>query len=307
MDFKGLIPFVFMFVLLFSFGCQQQQEAESTGPFLGGSGGVTIEFANLAPISQFDQGEEVPVKVSLRNEGEYEILQGNAKAKIYGIKLSDFGLAEGYKGTAGKLSPIESNMEGGRQDIDFGRMNYGLPIINSQDFDIWAKVCYPYQTRALVDVCLKSTLSQEADDGEVCSIEGEKVVDGSVSAGPIQVTSVTQSLRGSSQVRFNIRLENSNVGNVYSTGASCEELEDEFTKLDYKDQVNFEVVRPLDAECRFVDSDDSNAGVVYLDDGSAEVSCWVDVEDTYADKLGIALSYTYTDTTMKTVTIYEAT
>ena len=126
-----------------------------------------------------------------------------------------------------------------------------------------------------------------------------------ISAAPVQITSVMQETRGSDQVRFDIIIANSGTGNVYLADVSCEDLDDEFKRLENKNKVMLEITRPLEVECRFESGEDSNKGVVSLDNGEGELSCWMDVDETYEDKLGIVLTYMYTDTTMKTVTIYE--
>jgi len=292
--------------LVFVFGCNEGDNAVKEGPFISGVGGVSVEFVQLAPPENFDQGKEVPLKMVLKNKGEYDLVAGRAKVKIYGVNSIDFGLSTGYKGTTGVLSGIgEFRSEGGRQDVDFGKINYKQSIVNSQDFELWAKLCYPYQTKALIDVCMKSTVSEEADEGEICSLAGEKIKGGMVSAGPVQLTSVKQETRGSDQVRFDFVIENKGTGNIYASDALCEDLDDEFKKLESRNKVNVEIVRPLDILCRFASGEDSNKGVVILDSGVGDLSCWKTVDETYEDKLGVVLSYVYTDTITKTVTIYE--
>lgn len=292
-------------VLLLAVGCKTTNTS-TTGPFTGGVAAVSIEFNNLAPPTKMDQGKDTPIRVTLRNKGEYDLIEGKAKVKIYGINLADFGLTAGYKGTPGKLGGIgEFTQEGGRQEIDFGKMNYKPSVVNSQDFDVFAKLCYPYQTKALVDVCMKSTISEEAGESEVCSLTGEKVKSGQVSAAPIQVTSLTQSTRGSNQVRFDMTIENKGTGNVFLASSDCAALDDEMKRLDSKDKVNVEILKPLGVQCRFVSGDDTNKGVISLENGVGELSCWKDVEETFKDQIGIMLSYVYTDTTSKTITVYE--
>jgi hypothetical protein len=292
--------------LLLAFGCKPGDDDTQQGPFIGGITGVSLEFSNLAPPTKVNQGQDAPVKVILRNKGEYDLMEGRAKVKIYGVKMDDFGLPTAYKGTTGKLSGVgEFSGEGGKQDIDFGKMNYKQEIVNSQDFDLWAKLCYPYQTKALVDVCMKSVVSEESDEGEICALTGEKVTAESVSAGPVQLTSVVQDTRGNDQVRIDLQIENKGTGNVYSSGAECEALENELTKLENKDKVFVEIARPLGVVCRFASGEDSNKGFVTLDKKIGKLSCWKDVDSSYEDKFGVVLSYTYTETTMKTVTVYE--
>ena len=299
---KNYIIILLAIVLLVS-GCQTGDIETSTGPFLGGIGEVTLEFEDIAPPDQFNQGEDVLVKVLLKNTGEHDVVAGNAKARIYGINLDSFGLTGNYLGNTGMLrGKGEFNKDGGEQEIDFGNLNYNQEIFNSQDFIIRSKVCYPYQTTAIIDVCIKSANSEEENS---CSITGEKVTEGSISAAPIKITSLTQDTRGSNQVRFDLKIENKGSGKVYSESVSCEDLDDDITKYNNEDRITLEVIHPLDVTCGFRSGEDSNTGEIVLDNNMEEISCWMNVENAYEDKLRLVLRYMYTDTTQKTVTIYE--
>jgi len=291
-------------VLFFISGCTQEPTTISS-TFMGGTEGISVEFKDIAPPSEFNQGEDVAVKVILKNDGEYDVVGGNAKAKIYGINVVDFGLSGEYKSNVGLLRGMgEFLEEGGEQEIDFGNLNYNQEVTNSRDFTIRSKVCYPYQTRAEIGVCIKSSTSEEAGE-TICSLSGEKVTTGSVSGGPIQVTSLTQETRGSNQVRFDIIVENQGGGNVYSEDVSCEELDDDMIRLNNNDKLTLEILSPLDVLCSFRSGEDSSAGEIELDSNIEKVSCWMDVEDVYDDILKIRLKYMYTDTTSKDITIFE--
>ena len=300
---RRILILVFL-VLFFITGCAQKQQ-EKSGTFIGGSDGISIEFKDIAPPAEFNQGEDVPIKVILKNNGEYDIVSGNAKAKIYGINLNDFGLTGEYKSNIGLLrGKGEFLEEGGEQEISFGNLNYNQEVTNSRDFTIRSKVCYPYQTRAEIEVCIKSATSVEAGE-TICDLEGEKIISGSVSGAPIQITSLTEKTRGSNQVRFDITVENKGGGNVYSENIGCDDLEDNMIKLNNENKLTLEVISPLDVLCSFKSGEDSNVGEIELSSNVEEISCWMDAEDTYSDILKIRLMYIYTDTTSKDITIFE--
>ncbi|MFH1209198.1 MAG: hypothetical protein V1663_00195 [archaeon] len=299
----SILFFVSVFVLLlFVNGCTKKTTTTST-TFLGGTEGVKIEFKDVAPPSEFDQGEDVPVKVILKNNGEYDIVTGNAKAKIYGINLQDFGLTGDYKSNLGLLRGKGEFLEqGGEQEVSFGNLNYNQPVINSRDFTIRAKVCYPYQTNAEIDVCVKASTSV---DDTICSLDGEKIVTGGVSGAPIQITSLTEKSRSSDQVRFDILFENKGGGNVYTEDITCEELDDDMIAMNNKNKFTLEIISPLDVKCSFRNGEDSNIGEVELENNIGQISCWMDVEETYKDVLRIVLKYRYTDTTSKNIRVFE--
>ncbi len=298
---KYAIIFLIALLLIFS-GCTKKNE-EKTTPFYGGTGGVSIEFNKIAPPEEFDQNQEVPIVVTLKNSGEYEILAGNAKAELYGINHELFNTPEGYKTTNGILrGKGEFNLEGGEREINFGNLKYTGEIVNSREQPIRARVCYPYQTRTEIPVCIKSSLSTES---EVCSTDGEKVSPGFVSSAPIQVTSVTEKTRGSNQIRFDIKVQNQGTGRVYSTDTTCEELKDENVQQIKSDKIYLEITDPSDVTCGFRSGEDSNKGYIELDNNERVISCWMDAEDTYTETLRLTLSYIYTETTSKQVTIFE--
>jgi len=304
---KKYFIIIFLIGLIAFAGCAKEEEDTTlTDAFYGGTDGVSIEFKKIAPPEQFDQGEEVPVTVILKNAGEYDVVSGNAKAKIFGIKTETFNLPDEYKGTTGILrGKGELITEGGEREIDFGNLRYDEEVINSRVTKMMARVCYPYQTKTDIPICIKSSISEEVGES-VCEIDGEKVKDGTVSSAPIQITSITQKTRGNDQIKFDIKIENQGMGKVYSNDISCEELEEDYqTESRNKDKAFLEIINPSDVTCGFRSGEESSSGIIELDNKERIISCWMEVEDTYTDTLRLTLSYMYTDTTQKEITIYQ--
>ena len=298
--------FIFLSLLLILSGCKQT-DTEKKGTFLGGIEGVSINFVNLAPPSQFSQNDSVKFKVLLKNKGEAKVATGNAKARIFGVELSNFGLTPQYRGTLGPLEAQgEFTAEGGEQEIDFGNIKYKLPIINSEDFTLRARLCYPYQTKASVDVCVKSSISQESGE-QICDTTGEKITSGSVSGAPVQITSITEQTRGADQIRFDITIQNKGKGEVYPVTSRCEDLDDEIKRVEQKNKVNVKVNSPIGVVCSFRSGEPSAEGIITLDaTGKDVLSCWKNVEETIVDKLSLTLSYVYRDQATKQVTIFQS-
>jgi len=303
---KKYFILIFLSLLLILSGCTQT-ETGTKGTFLGGTDGVSISLVNLAPPSQFSQNDSVKIKVLLKNKGETKIATGNAKARIFGVELSNFGLTSEYRSTLGPLEAQgEFSKEGGEQEIDFGNIRYKLPIINSEDFTLRARLCYPYQTKASVDVCIKSSLSQESGE-QICDVAGEKVATGSVSSAPIQITSITEQTRGSDQIRFDINIENKGVGEVYPVDSKCEDLDDEIKRVENKNKLNVKINSPVGVICSFRSGEPTSEGVITLDStGKETLSCWKYVEETVVDKLSLTLGYVYRDQTTKQITIFQS-
>lgn len=286
-------------------GCGDNNDPSQTGPFAGGSGGVAIQFSLDEPITQFGELDTVPVSLDVTNVGESDINTGDAEVKLFGIDFDIFGLSEDFKANTKTLrGKSDLFPDGGNQKIPMGDAKYKFSIRNSEEFTFRAKVCYPYQTEARVDICISSKLLEQGRE-KVCSIEGEKVESGTVSAGPIQVTSITESLRAADQVRFDIEIQNQGAGDVYAPTVSCSDTEDDFLRRQEQNKVEVEIVRPTDITCNFADSE-SNKGILELDSGSEILTCWMSADDTIKEKMNIVVRYQYVDRTERVVTIFES-
>jgi len=292
--------------LLLVVGCNKD-DTKKAGTFFGGIDGVSIEFEKLAPPTQFGQDDSVSIKTILKNKGEFDLQTGKAKARIFGINLNNFGLTSDYKGTEGSLRARgEFSEQGGEQVIDFGNARYNQIIVNSQDFTIRARVCYPYQTKALVDVCITPLIAKEGDKG-VCTIDGQKIKESDISSAPVQVTEVTEEIRGSDQVRFNIGIENKGKGNVFLPDTTCEQTEEGATRVAKVDKLEVDVLNPSEVQCDFRTSELSSRGIVELNGGKTVLSCFTTATDSYEEKLNIRLNYVYLDETSVPITIFEST
>ncbi len=297
--------FIFLILGILISGCTTTT-SDKTGTFTGGTEGVGIEFVNLAPPSSFSQSEPVRLRVLLKNGGETPVQTGNARVRIFGVTLENFGLQNTYKGTLGPLEAQgEFTAQGGEQEIDFGQINYKPSIINQETFTLRARLCYPYQTIVKTDICVQSLITQESQ-GDVCGLTGEKVVSGSVSGAPVQVTSITEQARSNDQVRFDIKIENEGKGEVYSIVNKCEDLDDDTKGFDAKDKITVKVRSPVNVLCGFRSGEPSSEGVVTLDElGVATLSCWKNVDEAVVDKLDLQLDYLYRDQAIKQITIFE--
>ena len=288
-------------------GCNKEDSNARVGTFFGGTEGVSIEFEKVAPPTQFEQDDSVSVKTVLKNKGEFDLQTGKAKARIFGVNLNNFGLTSEYKGTDGSLRARgEFSEQGGEQVIDFGNARYNQVVVNSQDFTMRARVCYPYQTKGLINVCITPLVAKESDES-VCSIEGEKIKEGDVSSAPVQITAVTEEIRGSNQIRFNLEIQNLGKGAVFSPDTTCEGTEEGSTRVSNANKVEVDILNPSEVQCDFRTSDLTSTGIVELTAGKAVLSCFTTARDSYEDKLNIRLNYVYVDETSVPITIFEST
>lgn len=301
---KYLIIIALSFLIILS-GCKSNQPT-TKGSFLGGTDGVEISFVNLFPPSQFSQNDSnIQVKVLLKNKGETRVATGNAKSRIFGINLDTFGLTQDYRATLGPLEGRSESSPGDEKEIELGTIKYKGSIINSQDSTLRARLCYIYQTKSDLQICLKSILSQEAGN-TICDLNGEKVTKTGVSSAPIQITSVKEQTTGSDQVRLDVVIENKGKGEVFPVNSDCKDLDDEIKRVQNKNRVNVRIDEPVGIKCSFRTGEPSNEGIITLDStGKATLSCWTAVEEPKVDHLKLFLDYVYRDQATKQVTIYE--
>ena len=308
---KKILALVLVFSIMFMGAqCSTTQQTNTGGTFIGGTEGIKISFKDTM-VSEFQQSDSVPVNVVLNNKGENDLGIGDAKVKLFGVDLSNFGLTSAgtYKGTSGLLKKVSSiNPEGSEQEINFGDMKYAQQVVgNDISYTLRAKVCYPYKTNALSGVCMTSQALSKVGTN-ICSLSGEKVAKGDVSSAPIQITSITEETRGSDQVKFNIKIENKGDGEVYSVTSNCDGLDkDSIKALDNKNKISYNIVAPTDIKCG---SDETSRGEITLvaDSKGATsytLTCWKPVSDVYEDKLNIQLSYIYVSQSTKAIKIYK--
>lgn len=302
---KELFVILLIASVLLVAGCNRGDDEEVDGPFVGGSGGVVIDFSDGAPLTEFDQGEPIPFKVKLTNNGEFDIPAGEAKAKLFGFTNFDDLQINSYKGTDGILYGVSKiREEGGEQAIDFGSGSYNKEVVGEfTELSLHAMVCYPYETNTNTKVCMSSRRISETEGEEICSVDGEKATAGTTSAAPVQVTSITEEFKGSNSLLFKIVIQNQGSGEVLDKDVACEEYE----PLTDKDLVDVSVT-PEDLVCDFLEGAPGSSGTVKLSSGSKTLYCERDVEDignSVQDDLVIDLKYKYRDTTSMGVKIYS--
>ncbi len=302
MNKAGVIFLLFAVLLFLGASCNRDEPAK-TGPFFGGTKGITTQFVSGNPPSKFNEDQSVPIKVLLKNEGEYDLASGDANVKLIGLNPESFGFEERFLASKGNLrGKSELLLEGGEQTIDFGNLKYLRTVTNSQTFKVRAKTCYPYQTEARIPVCIKSTQLEESGEEKLCDISGEKVIQGSVSSGPIQITSLQEELLGSDRVKFTIAIANNDNGKVYNSNLNCDLIDKE--PKQGENEVSLEIFDNT-VKCFFRDGTESNKGLVEVN--GKPLTCSKEVKETFEDTLTIKLNYKYVDTTeFKEIEIVES-
>ena len=316
---KKVFPIIFSFMLLIISGCNEEVAVD--GPFEGGTGGVSLSFVEGAPISEFSEDQQVPIKVKLKNNGEYDIPENSIQVALYGLAMEDYSLTSSYISVPSGLMGIRKGLieEGAEISVDMGILNYVRDLSTSYiERNLRSKVCYPYKTVASVSACASSREIEESGGEKVCNIGQDRIkfVSGNdytgsqlVSSSPIQVTKFIEELEGTDKVKFKIDIENKGVGQTYMEDSDCSMVDTSpVIRAEKEDKVHFKVL-PEDVTCISYDGSQGNEGYVKLDLGKRTLVCTMPVENNganYEREVTIYLDFKYMQSISKQLTILQA-
>ncbi len=306
---KLFLMFVLAAILISSCETGDEKISVSTA-YVGGVNGVSLSFLESAPLDEFVVGEDVPVKLTLRNEGEHDLSENSIELRLWGVDMASFGLSSDYVSVESSLRGVQKGLieEGAEKIVDMGSMNYDGTVVTSLGVVLKSDVCYPYVTSSNLNLCMSSSSIENAEEEVACNIGGNKVVEGSVSSGPVQLTSVTEQFEGSNRLVFKFKVENSGEGKVYRLGSSCSDLVIASNQRLNEDIIH--VTLPEDFLCFFSEGDESNEGDIRLgSDGEKTLTCYVEVENqgfSFERNIDMSLEYKYIDTSSVDFTILES-
>ncbi len=263
---------------------------EVSNPFRGGTQSLSVSFEDENPPSEVFSDEDFYISMRISNQGEHTVPENDLTLRVQGINPDTYGLSEDRKTLSPSLrgtvyDPERNVVEGDEEYIEFGPLQYdGTPSATLSDQPIQAAACYSYGTEALSSICIKEDISSD-DPGDVCAVNEDKTVYNS--AGPVQVTSFSQSRRGSNSIAFSFDVEYVGTGDLYgpSSSPSCEDEEDE---------VYVDIDAPSGTDCSRLGG--GTSGTLRLSGGSRMVSCELDVSDvtsSYIEQVGIELDYSH--------------
>ncbi len=303
---KKLFVALLMAVVFIS-GCGGDNEVPTgEGPFIGGSEGVLVSFVDSAPSYEFVAGQDIPVKLLLKNNGEHDLAEGSVEAKLYGVHMPSFGLDSDWKSVTSPLIGAKKGFleEGPEKMVDMGTLNYVAEISSPMETTLFGKICYPYRTSASVELCISSQEIEDSGGEVVCDISGEKVVSGGVSSGPVQLTSFAEQFEGRDRLVFKLAFGNSGTGELFDKEISCSDTESIEGNLD---ENKVYLTMPEDVTCFFVEGEESNAG--YVRPGGSPTTCYMEIENTgssYERNMEVLMDYKYIESTSVDLRILEA-
>ncbi|MCX8193909.1 MAG: hypothetical protein N3G19_00910 [Candidatus Pacearchaeota archaeon] len=183
---------------------------------------LVARFIDGAPPSQLIPGEKYKIYAEIRNVGGYDVAPGNAHFFLSGIgeNLKNVNL---HLQNFNLLNKKTAMQEGGKEQIVFANNAEVSEKLGSLpapfNFNIRLDSCYKYATMVQTEICV-------GRGDNICSVAGEKIVSGSNSAAPLQVTSLTESVQGN-KLYVTFLIENKWNGEVYLPNADCVKIQEQ--------------------------------------------------------------------------------
>lgn len=304
MKTRGIFYFVFLVLILSLSGIQgcptkdEEKGEEELGAYIGGTDGLGISFVEEEPPETVLDNNQDPFYITLlvENNGEYSIPAGKIIATISGISKDAFGMsslnAKSKSELFGKTKFGNEVIEGGVDNLQFDQANYKHDLSADFSTQLRADVCYNYQTKSLVKLCLKKNPVQRKQE-DICLVTNENV-DAENSGAPLQISGINS--RGSSDsVTFTFTVENKGTGEAYENNAFTDSC---MVKSDKQDKVNVKVVSEsgkLAIKCGVLENKDY--GIIRLVDNRKTISCSFKtsaLQDTaFEEPFEITLDYFY--------------
>ncbi|MBT3721057.1 hypothetical protein HN789_07475 [archaeon] len=293
---------VVSFLLMGQEGCQSGgngggESKNKIDPYIGGTRGLSIQYAEGAPPSEvFDNKQwTFDVEVKLNNVGEADVDKDDVLVKLSGLNPADFGKTESSfikRGINEDIYSTRKDFEGNVIEapevyVTFTGLTFQDELSGNQEFPVRADVCYTYETEAQADGCIREdVLSVDAD--AVCQVNEEKTVYNS--GAPIQVTAFQEQSSGSDKVRYLFTIEHQGTGRVFLPRSECPSGRSSENKIHFKIESNV-----ADLNCNGLIDGSGKEGNILLNNGQRVLQCVQQTKSNldYIDKVQITLSYDY--------------
>ncbi len=307
---KKLILLVLIISVIFIIGCAQEDELVS-GPFIGGTNGLEIEFVNNEPPDKvFDNNEEdFDITIRVENVGEFDILSNKVISTLSGIDTLDFGIGSPNKvlnfGLEGKEEFNGKAVNGEEGDLIYSDAKYKFDLGADFETVVRADVCYEYKTAATTKACIRRKAT-ERDTSDACSVNNENVqVENS--GAPVQIEQVSTRTSGTNEVRLSFLVRNVASGIVYppnTFSGSCGENDDK------EDRLNLEVRIPSGRYKIICNQLGGAFGEIKLIDNEKAITCRISTssapENPVEAPINIVASYFYRNAIQKTLIVEDS-
>ena len=213
-------------------GCPKQEEKVSTT-------GLEMAFVESAPPVSSVVGSEFPIYVDITNIGGELINKGEAKFYLKNVEYF-----ENVKSSLTNARTLEKESTFPERLVFAEKAKFTFPLKDVFSPTLVMTACYPYSDTTQATICVSVT-----NESKVCSLSGEKIT--SSTAGPIQVTSITESVSGE-RLTVRIDIANKASGQIYLLNTDCDKLEanDVAESSQKQGKVNVNIITKDDFACR---------------------------------------------------------
>lgn len=192
-------------------GCNNQNEINFN------STAILIKFVDNAPPNELVTGNKYPIYVDMKNIGGYDIAEKKANFYLSGIGENLRNL--NFKVQNSKLIEKKTAMvEGGNERLTFASEAEPWKTLPAAfNFTMRLDSCYNYATIMQTSICVGSGAG-------ICSLSGEKITQASNTAGPVQITSLTERVVGN-KLYVTFAVQNKGLGEVYLPTSDCDKVQ----------------------------------------------------------------------------------
>ena len=275
-------------------GCKRTEESTFN------TSALVASFIQDAPPEELVVEETYPIYIEVTNVGGSDIRAGEAYFYLSGIGANLRDLEKNLR-NRNLLNKKTEMQEGGSEILHFAEDTKAVSLPAAFDFTMQLDYYYKYSTVMQTSICVGKTST-------VCSISGQKIETGDNSAGPIQVTSLREEIRGN-KLYVTALIEDKGPANaqVYLPNANTDKLQERDIKEKQKED-KVEVIISTDEgfKCRLqsvvepYDYLDSLSGMTSL----GQIVCQKTLADeTHSAPFNIILNYLYKQTIKKDLTI----
>jgi len=255
---------------------------------------LVINFVENAPPSELVTNEKYPIYIDANNYGGQDIAQGQARFYLSGVgeNLRNVNLKIQNSNFLEKKTTL---VNGGFERLIFATdAEPWKTLPASFDFIIKADSCYNYANIMQTSVCI-------GKGSGICSISGEKITAESNSAGPIQITSLTEEIRGNT-LYVTFLIENKGSGEVYLPSSDCDKLQEgEINEKLKQNQVEVVVRTEEGFTCTL-----SNGLIGETAVGTVTCQKTISESESHITPFEVVVSYIYKESITKALTILPA-
>lgn len=202
----------------FIVGCVPGGDIDS-GPFVGGSEGLSIRFVSGEPPSEVldNREEDFDITLEIENEGEFDIPKGKIIATLGGIDSKTFSISptsiKSNSDLNGKDRFDDRVISGDKDELIWEDAKYTRKLAAEFRTRIVVDVCYSYETLATTKACLKKKPT-DRDEEDPCNLRAQSV-DVFNRGAPVQIEAVNQRVAGNDEIQLSFTISKKGAGKVY--------------------------------------------------------------------------------------------